>query len=682
MYLPTPHLDDRHFQTLVDEAKRMIPHYCPNWTDHNVSDPGVTLIELFAWMTEQFLYRLNQVPDKNFVTFLDLIGVRLQPPQPARGDVTFTLATRPEQHRRVHIPAWTEVATQRTENEEAITFSTDREVEVVAPNLLWIQTTTDGKTFEDHSQARSGDAPFLVWAPLPREPQAMYLGFDENLSAHTLVLAFECERGSGIRPDNPPWRWEVLSGTEARWQRLRVAQDTTKGLNETGEITLFMPNDCQPLRQDGRAAQTWLRCSPIDEPGAGEQPYNRSPRILRVDAYTIGITVPVTHAIAVWNEMLGISNGQSAQRFRLQHPNVLQPAGPDEIVEIESENGDWEAWLAVADFGDSQPDSRHFVLDPVSGQIEFGPAVRQTNSTAPQFGAIPPIGRRIRMRRYRTGGGGHGNVGEGRISVLKTTLPYVRGVHNRYPLTGGEEAQTLEDAKLHGPKRLRTRFRAVTADDFEYLSEGIEGVGRVRCLQPRPSEPSTVPAGTVRLLVIPSLPKLEGDELERHMTLHETLPQLSRAERGQAIDQLLLRLLVTPDTKDRLRQHLDERRLLTTRMEIEEPEFVWVAIQATVKAHPKADTERVRRDVKAALYRYVHPLFGGSEGNGWPFGQPLTIDKVYALIQQIPGVAYATELKLFPIDMARDQLLGKNEEVIELPPNGVTVSYYHHVRVG
>ena len=77
--LPTPNLDDRRFQDIVDEARRLIPRYCPEWTDHNLSDPGITLIELFAWMMDMLLYRLNRVPDKNFVTFLDLIGVRLLP---------------------------------------------------------------------------------------------------------------------------------------------------------------------------------------------------------------------------------------------------------------------------------------------------------------------------------------------------------------------------------------------------------------------------------------------------------------------------------------------------------------------------------------------------------------------------------------------------------------------------
>ena len=59
MTLPVPNLDDRRFQDLVDEAKRMVQQRCPEWTDHNVSDPGVTLIETFAWMTDQLVYRLE-----------------------------------------------------------------------------------------------------------------------------------------------------------------------------------------------------------------------------------------------------------------------------------------------------------------------------------------------------------------------------------------------------------------------------------------------------------------------------------------------------------------------------------------------------------------------------------------------------------------------------------------------
>src|SRR5215212_4168336 len=118
MPLPTVTLDDRRFQDIVDQAKTLIPQYCPEWTDHNVSDPGVALIELFAWMTDLLLYRVNQVPDKAYVQFLDFIGVRLEPPRAARAPVTLYLSA--PQPTDVTLPEGTEVATVRTETSPAI----------------------------------------------------------------------------------------------------------------------------------------------------------------------------------------------------------------------------------------------------------------------------------------------------------------------------------------------------------------------------------------------------------------------------------------------------------------------------------------------------------------------------------------------------------------------------------
>ena len=100
MSLPIPNLDDRRFQDLVDDAKRLVQQRCPEWTDHNVSDPGVTLIETFAFMTDELLYRLNRVPDRLYITFLDLLGVTLHPPTPARVDVTAWLSAPPDGGRR------------------------------------------------------------------------------------------------------------------------------------------------------------------------------------------------------------------------------------------------------------------------------------------------------------------------------------------------------------------------------------------------------------------------------------------------------------------------------------------------------------------------------------------------------------------------------------------------------
>ena len=90
MPLPIATLDDRTYQDLLDEARARIPVHNPEWTNFNKSDPGITLLELFAFLTENLLYRCNQIPDRNRLKFLNLLGVPLQPAWSARGLVTIT----------------------------------------------------------------------------------------------------------------------------------------------------------------------------------------------------------------------------------------------------------------------------------------------------------------------------------------------------------------------------------------------------------------------------------------------------------------------------------------------------------------------------------------------------------------------------------------------------------------
>src|SRR6185437_7630010 len=142
MPLPAPELDDRKFQDIVDEAKRLIPRYCPEWTNHNVSDPGVALIELFAWMSEMVLYRINQVPERLYVHFLNMVGVEPFPPSVARADLTFWLSTVLETP--VIVPAGTQVTTAIGvgSSEEAVVFSTSADLAIAPPELRAAMTVT------------------------------------------------------------------------------------------------------------------------------------------------------------------------------------------------------------------------------------------------------------------------------------------------------------------------------------------------------------------------------------------------------------------------------------------------------------------------------------------------------------------------------------------------------------
>ena len=83
MPLPVPHLDDRDFARLLEDARALIPSRSPEWSDFTPGDPGMVLLELFAFLTDTMLFRLNRLPEKAYVAFLNLIGVQLEPPMAA-----------------------------------------------------------------------------------------------------------------------------------------------------------------------------------------------------------------------------------------------------------------------------------------------------------------------------------------------------------------------------------------------------------------------------------------------------------------------------------------------------------------------------------------------------------------------------------------------------------------------
>src|SRR6185437_13738784 len=158
MALPAPDLDDRRFQELVDEAKRLVMRRCPEWTDHNVSDPGVTLIETFAYMTDQLLYRLNRIPDRLHLAFLDLVGLRMLPPTPARAPVTFWLSS--PGRTTLTVAVGTQVGTLHTPAAEPVIFATVDELVIVPCSLSRVRTSNTlapGDTPDDETASDESD---------------------------------------------------------------------------------------------------------------------------------------------------------------------------------------------------------------------------------------------------------------------------------------------------------------------------------------------------------------------------------------------------------------------------------------------------------------------------------------------------------------------------------------------
>jgi predicted phage baseplate assembly protein len=644
--LPSPNLDDRRFQDLVDDAKRLVAHYCPEWTDHNVSDPGVTLIETFAFMVDELFYRLNRVPDRLYVAFLELLGVTLHPPTAASVELLMRLSA--PQPDAVVIPKGTEASTRRTEEEEAVVFATTRELTVPPRRLAHVLTQAEGAAAVPRTEALHGDGSFACFGTPPVPGDALLLGLNDAAPSCAVVLRFECEvRGVGVNPNSPPLVWEAWDGDA--WASCDLDSDGTGGLNRPGDVVIHLPHRHAASVQGGTRAG-WLRCRVV-EPLPGYPSYSASPTVHSAGAFTIGGSVPAVHAEAIYDEVVGMSEGVPGQSFELGRHPVL-PGGEDFVVEVAAGSG-WETWTEVDSFAGSDPGDRVVVLDRTSGVVHFPPAVREPDGSLRSYGAVPPAGSPIRVPRYSTGGGPRGNVAARALSVLRSSIPFVNSIENRRGAHGGVAGETIEQAKERGPLALRTRDRAITAEDYEQLAKrAAPDIARVRCI---PAD-SAEEAGGVRILVVPAA----VPDKDHRLTFRDLVPDA--------------------ETLAEVAAYLDERRPVGARLMVEPPFYRGVTVVAQLTARPRVSPERLRADALRALYSYFDPIRGGPDGEGWPFGRPVHAGEVHAVLQRLAGTEIVDEVYVF----AADPLTGKRGEPqqrIEVNRNALVFSFDHRVRV-
>ena len=643
MPLPAPNLDDRKFQDIVDEAKRLIPRYCPEWTNHNLSDPGVALIELFAWMSEMVLYRVNQVPDRLYVHFLNMVGIEPFPPAVARADLTFWLSAALEQP--VVVPANTEVMTAAgasSGSSEAVVFSTIEDLVIAPPELTAAKTVTanDERVTDVWEDLRFSVTGVPCFASPDLTPGDTFcLGFAKSLAGELIRLTITAEaEGIGVDPRNPPLLWEVWSG-EA-WIQARVHDDSTGGLNREGEIVLVIPR-VHELLSLGNTPAYWLRARLL-APMAGQPTYQMSPRVRSVRAEALGGTTPAEHAEVVPAETIGRSDGVPGQTFEVSRTPVL-PRRAGEHVRVVDTDGTTD-WQEVADFTHSEAHDRHFVWESGTGTIRFGPRVRYADGTIRQHGSIPRDGAQIVVTGYRHGGGGRGNVGAQTLTVLRTSVPYVRGVANLAPAAGGVDAETVAEAKIRGPLSLRTGERAVTVGDYERIAkESSTEVARARCL------PAPRGNGAVRILLVPHV-------------------------RGDAGQHKLDDFAIGNPLLAQVSEHLDRHRLVGTTLEVSTPFYQGVSVAALVHSGPGRPADLVRQRAIEAITRFINPLTGGFEGTGWPFDADLNAAVITQLLESVDGVERVEEALLFQYDLRRGMRLGAGRDVIRLDDHSLFLS--------
>lgn len=617
MPLLPPNLDDRTYAQLVAEAKALIPRYTPEWTDHNESDPGITLIQLFAWMTEMLLYRVNRIPERNYIEFLRLLGIELLPARPARAELTFTLARNDVD--AVFLPKATRVAAPSSGGEAPLLFETDETLIALGAKLKAIQSF-DGFGFTNVTTHNAAAGQTLhPFGPRVRKDAAFYLGFDSPLpftSQQVNLMVFvhtdeqkgatHCDLDLTTLPPPAEIAWEYWG--DGFWQGFEVDRDDTRAFTRSGHIYFAGPGARLQKRAVGEVTVPlyWIRARLV------EPTYEKAPELEAVMTNTISSTAAVT----VRNEVAGSTDGRPGTKLRLANTTIVERDRPEQVttaagvvtvpsVLLEIDEGlGFETWQEVDDFYASGPDDQHFRLNRNTGEIEFGDG---------DHGRIPlanPTGDpNVIAREYRHGGGRRGNVAAGQLTALQSSIDGVSGVTNLRAALGGSDEEELDDAKLRAPQALKSKGRAVTAEDFEYLAISTPAV-RLRRAKALPLyHPRFTGApipGTVTVVIVPD----------------SDAPNPTPSEATRRI----------------VCRHLEQHRLLTSEVFIIAPAYRLVRIEADVVIAASADLAEVKHGVEDALTRYFHPLDGGSDGTGWPFGGEIFYSSVLRVLLQVPGV--------------------------------------------
>lgn len=657
MPLPTPILDDRSFSQLRDELVRRIPVYAPEWTDHNPSDPGIALLELFAFLGENVLYRFNQIPEATKLAFLKYLQIPLLPATSARAIVSLTvsdpdgdwpLVTREaeamagpvpfELQEEVHVWPATVRAYCRTKADppragEEQTFAErtlralDRQVaaQYYRVDEVPADPLAPGSAVVDFGQAVDRSMWIAVVADREKDVPALR----SKMAGKTVTLGFAPDeivtsRKEGIllpaqgevaakaaHESGLTWKVSLGRGQDdlPLFRAAAVVADSTNGLRALGCIQVELPRGA-----------TDLGVPPIANPdlaGTGDLPPvvddpKVAPRIVlwlcvsRTDRTPLGRvrwvganSSTVVNVAKAPLELVGVGTAEANQAFALVNKPVV--AGSLRL-EVEDVDG-WRTWDAVDDFSNSGPEDRHYVLDREAGQVRFGDTVR---------GYAPQLAQRIRAREYRYGGGSAGNVAAKAISQLRGVSNVT--AKNLMPARGGADSEPVAQALDRIPGEIKRCDRAVTADDFVALAKQTQGwaLGRAECLPLfHPTELRDVP-GVVSVIVWPTE--------DAH---HPSAP---------VPDKSLLRAVGA---------WLDARRLLTTELYVIPPTYKRISITVGLHVKKGAAVEGVKRWVELVIRQFLAPLPPyGPEGNGWPLGRRVIAAEIAAAALQVDGVAY------------------------------------------
>ncbi|MEZ5351538.1 MAG: putative baseplate assembly protein [Bryobacteraceae bacterium] len=678
MPIPLPNLDDRRWADLVEQGRALVPLYAPEWTDHNASDPGITLMELFAFVAEMDIYRLNRIPDSHKLQFLALLGIRPSPPRSSVGVLELRHSHTPDP---VRLPAGAEFSGTGLDGTVVYCRSTAC-ISIAAGRLQTLQRRV-AAGFQDLTAARERREPVALFGESPEPGVEFYLGFDAALPPGewvSLYLAFQGgrtgqderkrlieESGSASLPPHHSVRLEWECFTAGGWVAA-AQQDDTRSLTLDGAVRVRVPSAMSPLAAGKISVpRYYLRCrfasggydapplarrvlmnaaeveqavpmwqtwpiakgaavsgtaSPGDlvsvvfkvAAGSISELTFESPRGDAPSVRVLGLVTPTAStAGSVTLEAVQAGTGNAEPNQALIFPR--HPLIEASVRLYSLEGGTWRSWNRVDGFTASTRDSAHYELDPATGVVRCGDGER---------GRTFPSGSIVLVQGDATLAGS-GSASITRIAASPRNLAMVKDpgagtvtAGGQIEIESGQSAESLAHAIGRAIELREASLRAITVRDFETIAAETPGtqIARVTAIPNLyPGLDCVTAPGVVTVIVVPAMPG----------------PRPSP-------DAGLLAAVAA---------RLERRRIIGTRVVVVGPNYLEVAVKARVRGFEGIDKTRLGRDVSAAIDAFFHPLRGGPEGKGWPFGRDVFRSEVLQTIDEVPGVDCVLELQFF-----------------------------------
>ncbi|MFI1018329.1 putative baseplate assembly protein [Streptomyces sp. NPDC020965] len=614
-----PELTDATREAVRAAVRSRIAGYTPDWTNPDRQDAGVALVRLFGTQLEPVLTRVNRLPEKVLAEHLATAGVRRRPAGAAAALLEFTV--NPPDGASVLVPAGFQCAASGPAGQ--VIYETDEDL-YATPATLGALAVREAGTPEPLPLGPSG--PGRPFAPFGRDPapgNGLWIGLAGPAGPYPLLsLGFvvvalppaPASAGGLVLPSTAPLlSWDVLDG--GRFVPAEVVRDGTAGLRASGTVVLRVPRSWSPGNPEGFPAGgplRWLRLQIAHGAFTGPAPVLSGLRLNMVAA---------TAARTIRDEPLQpLQDPAAAGRRRMKLSQVPILAGTL-VVEVDDDPGAdvfgttagaasrWREVDSLAAYG---ADDRVFTVDHATGEVTFGDGVHGA--------AVPPGFRNVRAVRYRVGGGAAGAVRTGAINGVVTALPYVTGVNNPFPATGGTDPEPDADAIRRGVGELRARGRAVAPADYGMLATRTPGasVARAHGVPGLHPDFAGVPIpGVVGVLVVPPGDDSGEPPVPTATTLRAVADHLSRSAAPAGVT-----VVAGP---------VRYRR---------------VAVEAWVTPDPDQDRAAVLARAGDAVTTYLDPLRGGENGAGWPFGGALRHTPLVRRLLAVDGVLAVSQLSL------------------------------------